>query len=146
VIFKSKFNSFYMAIKLNIPVLDLMSEGYNSMEVDAEMLKETIGGKHHFVHRNLSGPENWAVSEYESGARTGWGWSIQSAITRAESNIRNVGTEKYDEMVKDAIATYGKGRINEDAPPNPSDKSWDEIEKELVALCPIEIEADDDDY
>ena len=134
-----------MAIKLNIPVQDHENGGYKKMEVDAEMMKETIGGKLHFVHRNFSSPEDWAVSEYESGARSGWGWSIASAITRAESNIHRVGADKYAEIVDAAIATYGKGKINEGVAPEPSGKSWDEIERELEVLCPIEVFDDDED-
>ena len=134
-----------MAIKLFIQALDHNNNkgNYKPLEVNAEMIAP-IGGRQHFVHRNKSFGENWVVSEYESGAKAGWGWSIDSAITRAESNIHSVGDDKYKAMCEERIAMYGTA--NTGPAPTLPNKSYGDIEKELALLDPIEEEEEEDEY
>jgi hypothetical protein len=131
-----------MAIKLFIQAQDIANGGYKPLGVNAEMLAP-IGNRQHFVHRNKSFGENWVVSEYESGAKVGWGYSIDSAITRAESNIHSVGEERYKAMCEERIADYGTA--NAGPAPSPSNKSYDVIESELLALDPLEVDEEEEE-
>lgn len=132
-----------MAIKLFIQVEDKENNGYKPIEVDAVILKEPIGGRSHFVHASTSFGENWIISEYESGAKAGWGWSVENALERAKTNINGVGQEKYVSMIEERVNKYGKA--NTAVVPAQSDMTAKEIEKELEALMPEEVEEDDDD-
>lgn len=133
-----------MAIKVHVLIEDkITGGGYAPTEIDAEMLHEKIAGKSHIIHRNLSAAFNWAVSEYASGTRVGWGYSINAAILMAENNIKNVGEEKYSAMLNDVIKKYGRANMAE--APTPSGKTYESIASELLKLNPIEEEEECDE-
>lgn len=131
-----------MATKLVIKVEDYDNGGYKHLLVDAYMLP-LITDMPHFVVRNpVAIGEKWLIVEYSTGAHAGRGWTIGSAITIAEANIKSIGAEAYKAKLAGVIDEFGQANV--DPAPAEEGKIFRDIEKELndlyLAENPLPIE------
>lgn len=124
-----------MANKLVIKVEDYDNGGYKHLLVDAVMLP-LICDMPHFVVRSPRIGEFWLVVEYYTGFYAGRGWTIGSAMTIAESNIKAIGLEGYKNMLSAKVELFGRANV-EPVPPDEG-KIYRDIEKELNELYAIE--------